>query len=82
MTDSQIKWASQHDWYVSNKSGYVFVNEVTYNSKTKQSETTLVSFNNFSDLHIWAGYQSLTKPEYYYVTSYTQRINFLRQQPY
>ena len=56
MTDSQIKWASQHDWYVSNNSGNVFVNDVVYNSKTKQSETTLVSFNNFSDLYLWAGY--------------------------
>ena len=56
MTDSQIKWASQHDWYVSSNSGNVFANDVVYNSKTKQSETTLVSFNNFSDLYTWAGY--------------------------
>lgn len=65
MTPNQIKWASEHDWYVSNTGCSVHVKEIV----TRAAYTTKegihfpyaviergITFNDFKELRDWAGY--------------------------
>jgi hypothetical protein len=54
MTFQQIKWAKQHDWFVSALNGTV----VAIDAYTKDGEyfESTVRFTDFRELYIWAGY--------------------------
>ena len=47
-TESQVKWASQHDWFLGGDSNYI-VCRGEYGDQR-------VSFTNFKQLRDWAGY--------------------------
>ena len=49
MTNNQIKWASQHDWYIGTANG-----SVTVRGDTGEADT--LTFSDFGSLHHWAGY--------------------------
>ncbi len=55
MNERQIKWASQHDWYVSNDGNEITVREVCRRPNGSTIET-LKRFSTFADLREWAGY--------------------------
>ncbi len=48
MTESEIKWASQHDWFISASNGVV----VAMDSGIGKTEF----FTDFKELKNWAGY--------------------------
>ena len=57
MTHTEIKWAAQHDWYISldpAQEGSILVYECwTNNGVTREK---IVSFSDFKALCYWAGY--------------------------
>ena len=68
MTPAQIKWASQHDWYISSNSDGVVVRDfdlepskyILINGKPIKKEGAWVKiervFTDFQALYEWAGY--------------------------
>lgn len=56
MTQSQIKWAAEHDWFIKADGGDVVVNEVIYNPDTDEEQEMIIVFSSFTDLKNWAGY--------------------------
>ena len=54
-TEKQIKWASQHDWFISGNSESITVRNVVWGPDKKVVVTTGF-FSNFLDLRNWAGY--------------------------
>ena len=55
MTQAQIKWASQHDWYQGFHNGSVLALDRIIDAKGLVSCVTL-AFSNFDELRRWAGY--------------------------
>jgi len=53
LSDEQIAWASQHDWFLraSQQEGYVVVRDWT-----KDGEEVQAYFSDFAKLRAWAGY--------------------------
>lgn len=49
MTYRHIKWARQHDWFISAHNGIVWV-------KSMRPEGGIVPFRNYEKLRVWAGY--------------------------
>ena len=49
MTNPQINWASEHDWYLSASNGRVTVRGDT-------GEAATLVFSDFISLYQWAGY--------------------------
>lgn len=56
MTQSQIKWAAEHDWFVSSKGDEVTVKETMYNHDANTQYDRETTFTSFKDLREWAGY--------------------------
>lgn len=52
MTESQLKWASQHDWYVGH--GTNVENELFI--RVRIDYVTTQDFTDFQALRAWAGY--------------------------
>ena len=50
MTKQQIKWASQHDWYVCHSD--ILKRVTVWEQETMQT----VCFTDFKELKTWAGY--------------------------
>lgn len=56
MTNRQIAWAAQHDWFLCARDGRVFcVCRVTF-SDGRPAEDEFADFDNITDLRAWAGY--------------------------
>lgn len=55
-TPNQIKWASDHSWFVSATDQAVTVRNVMYCSATKVTEVTVETLTSFKALRDWAGY--------------------------
>ena len=49
MNTRQINWARQHDWYLGNENGAVFVRD-------DMTPDSVLSFISMDALIIWAGY--------------------------
>lgn len=49
MTNQQVAWAKQHDWFSSAYEGMVWVME-------SSPQAGLVPFHNYERLRAWAGY--------------------------
>ena len=60
MTVSQVRWASQHDWFLSSKAtstGFkVTVEDFVYRVTTGQYESAKTIFTDINELKAWAGY--------------------------
>lgn len=61
LSKQQIKWASQHDWFVSQQvdpqgNGSVVVEDVMYNWIKDTSIVTNKTFSDIEELKAWAGY--------------------------
>lgn len=58
LTENQIKWAAEHDWYIatSKDRDAVLVKEVVRDCNTGMVIRTQVWFKDFDDLRSWAGY--------------------------
>lgn len=56
MTQSQIKWAAEHDWFSHTKDGAVVVSEQVYNEHTDTTTYVIETFTSFTELREWAGY--------------------------
>jgi len=57
LTEQQIKWASQHDWFVSRVGNTIEVVDRWFNVNTKESgEDYIVWDKSFRELRDWAGY--------------------------
>lgn len=54
MSQRQIQWASQHDWFVSAANGAVLVTCPFLIGTTVGHEVR--TFRSFADLRTWAGY--------------------------
>ena len=52
-TSAQIKWASQHDWYISGSESQIVGRATEYPSDDERHYAT---FTNFKQLRDWAGY--------------------------
>ncbi len=53
MNDNQKKWASTHDWYLGAYQYQAAWTIVVRDDMLRDSE---IEFDNFHDLHEWAGY--------------------------
>ena len=51
MNEQQIKWASQHDWFIDARDSVVLVAERYAGEPTKY-----IKFSDFKALKEWAGY--------------------------
>lgn len=58
MTKQQIKWASEHDWYLGPAAtdGGILVQDHVVNMNTGESTITAKMFTDFAALRKWAGY--------------------------
>ena len=54
MTKQQIKWASVHDWFLTATSNTVTVRD--YEMQDGQYIPIRKTFDNLTELKIWAGY--------------------------
>lgn len=54
LTPSQIKWASQHDWFVEAYDGFIACWDVS--THRGQTSRTIVYHHDFAKLRDWAGY--------------------------
>lgn len=53
MTKQQIRWASEHDWFILPLVGGVMVRDYIDNDANKP---TSIKFTCFEELYAWAGY--------------------------
>lgn len=57
MTEAQIKWASEHSWFVHREGETIVVDDHTYDSKTQTANHAHMSWiGTFGELRAWAGY--------------------------
>ena len=60
MTASQVRWASQHDWFLSSKqTDYVYTVIVTgyeWSDMLKEYYPIPLQFTDINELKAWAGY--------------------------
>ena len=56
MTQSQIKWAAEHDWFVKANGDEVVVSETMHNHDKNTQYDIETSFTSFTELKNWAGY--------------------------
>jgi len=55
MTASQVRWATQHDWFISSTHiGHVYT--VTVSSDRPEWNTANIQFTDINKLKAWAGY--------------------------
>lgn len=55
LTERQIAWASQHDWFIDADVTGVMVNEILVHENGTVLES-VKSFSDFQQLRTWAGY--------------------------
>lgn len=58
MTEQQIKWAAQHDWFVSvaGDGEGVLVSDVSLDTRMGEIFTETKAFRDYRTLRRWAGY--------------------------
>ena len=59
MTASQVRWASQHDWFLSSsviETEFAFGFMVTVRSDIPEWNTANIKFTDINKLKAWAGY--------------------------